>query len=115
MESSTQWHRFTWPRFSMLALIILAIPNGIAYLATRQGDDSSILQAMMFAFSMSMLAFFAYRFHVLRTSIAQGRLSRENFSRDPQGHIRGPSTIYYIWLAGTLTMMFAIVAYGWFK
>lgn len=52
-----------------------------------------------------MLGFLAYRFNAVRTALADGRLSSDEFRRNPQGHLMGPRVYIY-----ALGMAIAIVA-----
>jgi hypothetical protein len=91
-------------------VVIFGIPNGLSLLAARQTHDGFLLPIMFF-FSLSVFCFFSYRWHILRTDLSRGRLSADEFRRDPRRHLRGPAGIYYTWMSGTLLIMFAILFY----
>lgn len=78
--------------------MIVAIPNGMAYLATRSSGDRW-LQLVMLVFSISVLLFFAYRWSRVRAELATGQLTEEELRQDFQRHLLGPPRLFYLWVA----------------
>ena len=65
----------------------------------------------MFVFSLSMLCFFGYRWHAIRTSLTDGRLTPDELRSDLTTYLRGASKVYYAWLVGTLILLFGIILF----
>jgi hypothetical protein len=102
--------RLDWWRFSVVAFLSLSV-IGIVTVVGFEPDNRGTSVAMA-VFGLSLVAFFAYRWHRLRTDAATGRLTPEEFYRDPRAHIRGPLLPLVVWLVLTIAALIAIVVFS---
>jgi hypothetical protein len=98
--------RLEWWRFSVVAILSLAI-IGFVTVAGVQSDSPGTSVGMA-VFALSLVAFFAYRWHRLRSDAATGTLTPEEFYRSPRAHILGPMLPLVIWFVATVVALIAI-------
>jgi hypothetical protein len=102
--------RLEWWRFAVAAVLALSV-IGIVTVAGFQPGNWGTLVAMAM-FGISLVGFFAYRWHHLRADAASGRLKAEEFSRDPRGHILGPILPLIVWFVVTVVALIAIAVFS---
>src|SRR5579871_4325232 len=99
--------RFTWRRLAPLGIVFLLIPGLLASLAWRTHQIGTALA--MAIFGLSLVGFFGYRLNRLQREIATGRLTAQEYWRDPQRCIRGPTAPLALWFALTFIVMLGLV------
>jgi hypothetical protein len=100
--------RLEWWRFAVVAFLALSVIGVVAVVGFQPGNRGTLVAMAMFG--ISLVAFFAYRWHRLRTDVATGRLAPEEFYRDPRAYIRGPVLPLVVWVVATIVALIVIVA-----
>ena len=98
--------RFGWGTFAVAAVMLVAIIALITFLA---GDGARPMRVPMGLFCLSMLGFFAFRWHSLRKQVFTGQISPSEFRQDPRRHLLGPRLPYVIWLTATVAVLIGTV------
>jgi hypothetical protein len=97
--------RLEWWRFAVVACFTLAVFVGVGLIG--DGEQNSLVE--MGTTGLSIVAFLAYRFHRVRTDTASGRLSQEEFARDPRQHLWGSKVVASLWLGFTMILLGSLV------
>jgi hypothetical protein len=100
--------RLGWGKFAVVAVIFAVIVGLVIWPRLGRPHDQAIVAAMVF-FSVSVLCFLAFRWHLLRKLASSGAISSTEFRADPKRHILGPRLPYILWFIGTVCILFAIV------
>ena len=100
--------RLGWGKLAVVAVIFLVIISLVIWPRLGRPHDQGIVAAMVF-FSISVLCFLAFRWHLLRKLALSGAISIAEFRADPKKHILGPRLLYLLWFIGTVCIFFAIV------
>lgn len=103
--------RFEWWRYAVVAFFTLAVLGALTVLSS----SDRITSFAMAELGISVTSFFAYRWHRVRTEAAAGRLTRDEFYRDPQARICGPLVPLLVWFCATLVAIIATVFLGAMK
>jgi hypothetical protein len=100
--------RLGWGKFAVVAVIFVVIIGLIIWPRLSRSHDQGVVAAMVF-FTVSVLCFLAFRWHLLRKLALSGAISIAEFRADPKKHILGPRLPYISWFIGTVCILFAIV------
>jgi hypothetical protein len=96
--------RLGWGTF-LLSALVGAVPIGII-VSLDIGRPNLAPLAFLYT---SLLAFFAYRWHVLRKLISAGVLSESNFRADPGKHFLGSRLVLVLWFGITIVASLSMV------
>jgi hypothetical protein len=98
--------RLEWWRFAVVAFLSLVVIGFVTVAGTQPGNRG--ISVAMAVFGLSLVAFFAYRWHRLRGDAATGDLTPEEFYRSPRAHILGPLLPLVIWFVTTVVAVIGI-------
>jgi hypothetical protein len=95
-----------WGRFLLFSLIA-AVPVGLL-ISSSIGRQNRAPFALLY---VSLVGFFAVRWHVLRRIASIGELSASEFRAAPHKYILGPRWVSVLWFVGTAIAVVSLVAF----
>jgi hypothetical protein len=98
--------RLGWGAFAAAAVLVAAIIGLVTFLP---GDGARPVRVPMGLFCVSIIGFFAVRWHSLRKQVFSGQLLPSGFRKDPRRYILGPRLPLGIWFAITITLLIGTV------
>lgn len=99
--------RFTWWRFTIVVLLLIAIESFFINLLWKTHQITAALAMAIFA--LSMIGYLGFRFSQLRAALAKGHFDVEQYQRDPATYFRGPTRPFILWMVCTLVVTVGVI------
>ena len=93
-----------WGAFIAVVLLQSTIYVAVSWRDFGDPSKRGILSSVALLMVL-ILAFFAYRWHLLRRQALSGELSQSELRRDFLAHLLGPTRTMVLWFSGTIAVV----------